>query len=129
MEAEESLAEKEQIKRKQDAPEERGKRRRKFCLLENWGEASSQVEEKDPQETETEVRDWLVKAENNGMETKQMTQTDIASWLGGKAKEDENLPEEQKKETPVRARGKLTKKEEKAMKKCHPPRYNINAGW
>ena len=55
------------------------------------------------------------------METKQMTQAEITSWLGGKAKEEENPPDEQKKkETPMRIRGKLTKKEEEAMKKCHP---------
>ena len=34
-EAEESLSEKEQLKRKKETPEEKRKKKRKFCLLEN----------------------------------------------------------------------------------------------
>ena len=44
-----------------------------------------------------EVRDWLLEVETKDKETKNMSQAEITSWLGKKAKKEENPAEEQKK--------------------------------
>ena len=125
VEAEESLAEKESRKRSGDVPEGRKTKRRKYCLLEGWGEDSSTEEELHHhhfQESNSR-KDWLEEKEEQKEESKKMNQTRISSWLGGKKPEKiVNFPEEQiKTTTPARNnKGKLTKKEQEKMKKCHP---------
>ena len=49
-----------------------------------------------------------------------MNQTRISSWLGSKKPEKLIIPEEQMKTTPASNKGKLSKKEQEKMKKCHP---------
>ena len=120
VEAEERLSEKESRKRNSDDPEERRHKRRKHCLLEGWGESSSQEEDLDHPIVSSSRRDWLEEKEEQNEPIEKKNQTRISSWLGSKEPEKEILLEEPKKATPARRTGKLTKKEVKQMKKCHP---------
>ena len=117
--AEDSLMERENVKRKQDVPEGRKPKRRKFDLLEDWGESSSQEGEEDTASASQARRDWLeeVDAGKTTAEEEKKSQTKISSWLG--REEEEIIPDVKVKETPVRRRGKLTKKETKEMKMSH----------
>ena len=120
IEAEESLSEQETRKRSGEVPKGRKQKRRKFCLLEEWGESASPVEEHHHPEGSTSRRDWLEEKEEQITDTEKLNQTKISSWLGSRKEVEVNTPGLKKNSTPKRMKGKLTKKEIKEMKECDP---------
>ena len=108
------------MKKKQDVPEGRKPKRRKFDLLEGWGESSSQEEGEDTASFCQARSDWLEEKDAGKRieEEGKKSQAKISLWLG-REEEEIIIPEVISKDTPVRRRGKLTKKETKEMKSNH----------
>ena len=133
MEAEESLAEKEQVKRKQEDPGEKMNKRRKFCLLESWGEPSIQQEEQDHPdqdlyETGTASKDWLEEVETKRIVEMSTTQSDLTSWLGEESiTKEEVIPEVQIKENPGEKKRKTDKEGGEGDEEM-ASRHKISAG-
>ena len=127
-EAEDSLAERDQPKRKkEDAKTGRKAKRRKLDLLVGWGEAKEGVDEVPATEIRLESKDWTEETKTDG--DKNM-QSSLEGWImkenvPERRVENEEIPEGRKQEiaTPKtnkrRVRGKLDKKEIIAMKAKH----------
>ena len=125
--AEESLAEREQPKRKENVELGCKAKRRKLDLLEGWGEARESGDDDPAPGILLESKDWT---EHVQMDAGKSSQSSLAGWVTVEsipegAKDEEIIPEDRKNEGAIpkagkrRVRGKLDKKEIIAMKAQH----------